>query len=162
MWPGSQRRLSTRWSPSTREISSRYGLSPTTVAFLHALGHDMVHLADQGLERLPDSGIVGKARQEGRIVLVYDFGFGELVAASGATLPSVIICRRRNVHPDRVNGALQSILSQHGEALSTVRWLVSQRGRYGCGVCCSAHGKRPMLAVVSPVSGEGAGLGKAT
>ena len=93
------------------------GISPKTVAFLHALGHDAVHLSDQGLERLPDPGIVEKARQEGRIVLVHDLGFGELVAASGARLPSVITFRLRNMHPDRVNGALQSVLSQHGEAL---------------------------------------------
>ena len=66
------------------------GISPKTVAFLHALGHDAVHLSDQELERLPDSGIVEKARQEGRIMLVHDLGFGELVAAGGATLPSVI------------------------------------------------------------------------
>jgi Domain of unknown function (DUF5615) len=44
------------------------GISPTTVAFLHALGHDAMHLADQGLERLPDPGIVEKARQEERIL----------------------------------------------------------------------------------------------
>jgi len=87
------------------------------VAFPHALGHDAVHLSDQGLGRLPDPGIVEKARQEGRIVLVHDLGFGELVAASGTTLPSVITFRLRNMHPDRVNSALQSILSQHGEAL---------------------------------------------
>ena len=87
------------------------------MAFPHALGHDAVHLSDQGLERLPDPGIVEKARQEGRIVLVHDLGFGELVAASGTTLPSVITFRLRNMHPDRVNSALQSILSQHGEAL---------------------------------------------
>jgi predicted nuclease of predicted toxin-antitoxin system len=78
------------------------------------LGHDAVHLSEQGLERLTDSGIVKKARQEGRIVLVHDLGFGELVAASGATLPSVITFRLRNMHPDRVHGALHSILSQHG------------------------------------------------
>jgi predicted nuclease of predicted toxin-antitoxin system len=93
------------------------GISPKTVAFLYALGHDAVHLSEQGLERLPDPSIVEKARQEGRIILVHDLGFGELVAASGARLPSVITFRLRNMHPDRVNGALQSILSQHGEAL---------------------------------------------
>ena len=93
------------------------GISPKTVAFLHVLGHDAVHLSDQGLERLPDQGIVEKARQEQRIVLVHDLGFGELVAGSGATLPSVITFRLRNMHPDRVNSALHSILSQHGEAL---------------------------------------------
>ena len=93
------------------------GISPKIVVFLHALGHDAVHLSDQGLERLPDPGIVEKARQEGRVVLVHDLGFGELIAASGATLPSMITFRLRNMHPDRVNGALQSILSQQGEAL---------------------------------------------
>jgi predicted nuclease of predicted toxin-antitoxin system len=93
------------------------GISPKTVVFLRTLGHDAVHLSDQGLERLSDPGIVEKARQEGRVVLVHDLGFGELVAASGARLPSVITFRLRNMHPDRVNSALYSILSQHGEAL---------------------------------------------
>ena len=49
-------------------------------------------------------------------MLVRDLGFGELVAASGTSLPSVITFRLRNTPPDRVNGALHSILSQHGEA----------------------------------------------
>jgi predicted nuclease of predicted toxin-antitoxin system len=93
------------------------GISPKTVAFLHALGHDAVHFSDQGLERLSDPGIVEKAREEGRIVLVHDLGCGELVAASGARLPSVITFRLRNMHPDCVNSALQSVISQHGEAL---------------------------------------------
>ena len=93
------------------------GISPKTVAFLRSLGHDAVHLSDQGLERLPDPGIVEKAQQEGRVLLVHDLAFGELVAAGGAALPSVITFRLRNMHPDRVNGALQSILSQHGDAL---------------------------------------------
>jgi len=65
----------------------------------------------------PAHGGAVAARQEGRIVLVHDLGFGELVAASGTTLPSVITFRPRNMYPDRVNGVLQSILSQHGEAL---------------------------------------------
>ena len=76
-----------------------------------------MHLSEQGLERLPDPGIVEKARQEGRIVLVHDLGFGELVAASKARLPSVIMFRLRNMNPDCVNSALQSIISQHEEAL---------------------------------------------
>jgi predicted nuclease of predicted toxin-antitoxin system len=93
------------------------GMSPKTMAFLQALGHDAVHLSDQGLARLPDPGMVEKARQEGRRVLVHDLGCGELVAASGATLPNVITFRRRNMPPDRMDSALQSMLSQHGEAL---------------------------------------------
>ena len=62
-----------------------------------------------------------KACQEERIKLGHDLGFGEVVAASGARLPSVITFRCRNMHPDRVHGALQSILSQHGEAIERLR-----------------------------------------
>jgi predicted nuclease of predicted toxin-antitoxin system len=58
------------------------GIPLKTVAFLHTLGHDAVHLADQGLERLPDRDIVAKARQEGRILLAHDLGFGELPVSS--------------------------------------------------------------------------------
>jgi predicted nuclease of predicted toxin-antitoxin system len=93
------------------------GTSPKTTAFLHALGYDAAHLIDQGLERLLDHDIVAKARQEGRILLVHDLGFGELLAASGAALPSVITFRLRNMHPERVNSAPARILRQHGEAL---------------------------------------------
>jgi predicted nuclease of predicted toxin-antitoxin system len=61
--------------------------------------------------------MVAKARQEGRILLVHDLGFGELLAASGSTLPSVITFRLRNMRPERVNNALERILAQHGGAL---------------------------------------------
>jgi predicted nuclease of predicted toxin-antitoxin system len=134
------------------------GIAPTTVAFLQALGHDAVHLADQGLERLPDPGIVEKARQADRILLVHDLGFGELVAASGATLPPVITFRLRNMYPDRVNGALQSVLSRHGEALEHGAMVRCHRGA-GTGASSSA---RPLtrgqcLRLPPLCSGKGAG-----
>ena len=43
------------------------GISIKTGAFLQALGHDAVHLSEQGLEQLSDQAIVQKARQEERI-----------------------------------------------------------------------------------------------
>jgi predicted nuclease of predicted toxin-antitoxin system len=64
------------------------GISPQTVTFLQTLGHDAVHLSDQDLERLPDRDILEKARQEGRIFLAHDLGFGELVAARGLFCPA--------------------------------------------------------------------------
>jgi predicted nuclease of predicted toxin-antitoxin system len=66
------------------------GISPKTVAFLRTLDHDATHLQEQGLERLPDSAILAKAREEARILLTHDLDFGELIAASGACLPSVM------------------------------------------------------------------------
>jgi predicted nuclease of predicted toxin-antitoxin system len=93
------------------------GISPQTAAFLSSLGHDTVHLHALGLDRLQDRAILEKARQEGRILLTHDLDFGELIAATGARLPSVIVFRLRYVQPETVNRYLQSIISQHGEAL---------------------------------------------
>ena len=88
------------------------GISPKTVSFLCDLGYDAVHLHSQSLDRLPDSDILRKAREEGRILLTHDLDFGELVAASRARLPSVITFRLRNMHPDRVNRYMRIIVTQ--------------------------------------------------
>lgn len=93
------------------------GISPNTVSFLRGLGHDAVHLHEQGLDRLQDSVILEKAREEGRTLLTHDLDFGELIAASGARLPSIVVFRLRNMRPGRVNRYLNGIISQHGEAL---------------------------------------------
>jgi predicted nuclease of predicted toxin-antitoxin system len=94
------------------------GISPKTAALLRTLGHDAMHLQEQGLERLPDPAILAKALEEKRILLTHDLGFGELVAASGARLPSVIIFRLRNMHPDSVNHYLMHILPCYSAELA--------------------------------------------
>jgi len=48
------------------------GVSMTTVDALRQAGEDVVHLRDEGLHRLPDNHILGKARREQRIVLTFD------------------------------------------------------------------------------------------
>jgi predicted nuclease of predicted toxin-antitoxin system len=93
------------------------GISPKSVTFLQSLGHDAVHLHEQGLDRLEDSTILEKARNEGRVLLTHDLDFGELMAASGAQLPSVVIFRLRNMRPERVNRHLKEIVSQHRYSL---------------------------------------------
>lgn len=89
------------------------GISPKTVAFLNDLGHDASHLHEYGLDRLPDADILQKARNEKSIVLTHDLDFGELVAASGARLPSVVIFRLRNMKPAQVNSYLRRIIHQY-------------------------------------------------
>ena len=93
------------------------GISPNTVAMLRGLGYDALHLHEQGLDRLQDPLILQKARDEGRILLTHDLDFGELIAASGARLPTIVVFRLRNMHPERVNRYLDGILNQHAEAL---------------------------------------------
>jgi len=93
------------------------GISPKTVDFLNALQHDATHVHDQELDSAPDSVILKKAREERRILLTHDLDFGELLAASGTVSPSVIIFRLRNMHPDRVNTSLDSIINKHAALL---------------------------------------------
>lgn len=93
------------------------GISPKTVAFLRDSGQDAVHLLDEDLGKLADPDILTKARQEGRVLLTHDLDFGDLLAASGAALPSVVIFRLRNIRPEQVNRYVQAVLGEHGEML---------------------------------------------
>ena len=89
------------------------GISPKTVDFLRDLGHDALHLHDRGLDRLPDPAVLGEALDEQRVLLTHDLDFGELMAASGDNLPSVVIFRLRNMQPRHVNHYLHGIIAHH-------------------------------------------------
>ncbi|CAN1208918.1 hypothetical protein TUMEXPCC7403_01755 [Tumidithrix helvetica PCC 7403] len=51
------------------------GISPRTIALLRERGYDAVHLVEQNLERMPDSSILEKARQEEQILLTVERQF---------------------------------------------------------------------------------------
>lgn len=93
------------------------GISAKTVSFLKAHGHKAVHLHDQRLDRMMDGDILNKALSEERIVLTHDLDFGDLMAAKGWHLPSVIIFRLHNMKPEQVNRHLSEIVSRHGDML---------------------------------------------
>lgn len=98
-----------------REISGRHGVSMSTAASLREAGHDAVHLRDKGLLKMEDPDILQKARTEDRIVLTFDLDFGDLLAASGEKLPSVIIFRLRNQTPSSVRPRLFEIIWRASE-----------------------------------------------
>ncbi|NCO91504.1 MAG: hypothetical protein COS65_08040 [Armatimonadetes bacterium CG06_land_8_20_14_3_00_66_21] len=105
------------------------GLSPRTVAFLRQFGHDAVHLHEERLDRVRDPEILAKAECERRILLTHDLDFGELIAASGASLPSVVLFRLRNMHPGRVNMHLQRAIDHHEKALLEGAAVTIEEGR---------------------------------
>lgn len=88
-----------------------------------------MHLREQGLERLADAAVLAKAREEGFILLTHDLDFGELIAASGARLPSVIVFRLRNMRPENVNGYLRLIIEEYAETLKKGAILSVTEGR---------------------------------
>jgi predicted nuclease of predicted toxin-antitoxin system len=73
------------------------GISPHVVEELRQKGHNATHLLDEGLYRMTDGDILEKARQEKCVLLTHDLDFGELLAASGGNLPSVIIFRLKDM-----------------------------------------------------------------
>ncbi len=93
------------------------GISPKAIDFLGTLGYSATHLNDLDLNTLPGPDILKKAREDGYVLLTHDLGFGELVAATKGSLPSVVIFRLRNMHPDRVNHYLHKILEKYKESL---------------------------------------------
>ncbi|MFZ5820306.1 MAG: DUF5615 family PIN-like protein [Chloroflexota bacterium] len=93
------------------------GISPRVVEELRQMGHDAVHLVEQGWNRMVDGDILQKARQEDRIVLTHDLDFGELLAASGGTLPSVILFRLKDMRPANVSKHLFGVIHQQSDAL---------------------------------------------
>ena len=94
------------------------GISPRSVAFLRDRGAEAVHLHELGLDRMSDAEVVQKARREGYSVLTHDLDFAELVALSGAELPSVVIFRLRNMRPNNVNRYLEVLVTEHETALN--------------------------------------------
>jgi predicted nuclease of predicted toxin-antitoxin system len=64
-----------------------------------------------------DAEILQKARAEGSVLLTHDLDFGDLLAASGESLPSVVTFRLRNMKPDKVIERLTWILSNCERAL---------------------------------------------
>jgi predicted nuclease of predicted toxin-antitoxin system len=94
------------------------GISPRVVEELRRKEHDAIHLIEEGLNRMPDGEILRKARLENRILLTHDLDFGELLAASGGELPSVIIFRLKDMRAPNVSKHLFSIINQQTEALN--------------------------------------------
>ena len=70
--------------------------SPELVWRLSAVGHDVVHVRDLGLGEASDAYILEVARSADRIVVSGDTDFGDLLARSNASGPSVILLRRQD------------------------------------------------------------------
>jgi len=86
------------------------GVAQSTGRYLTSRGHDVVHLSEQGLERLPDDRVVAKAKDEERIIVTHDLDFGRIVALSGRSVPSIVTLRLADMTPKHVNSALEIVL----------------------------------------------------
>jgi predicted nuclease of predicted toxin-antitoxin system len=73
---------------------------------LKAAGHDAVHVAEIGLTSADDQVILGRARDQDRVLVSCDHDFVQLLFASGDTRPSVILVREVDALPSAALAAL--------------------------------------------------------
>jgi predicted nuclease of predicted toxin-antitoxin system len=105
------------------------GISPRCIVFLRGLGFEAFHLHELNLDRLPDAEIVKKAEHEGYIILTHDLDFGELLAISGANVPSTVIFRLQDMRPNNVNQYLKILITEHCSALDEGAIFAVSEGR---------------------------------
>jgi predicted nuclease of predicted toxin-antitoxin system len=84
---------------------------------LEARGHAWRHVADVGLQKADDSIVLEAAKQVGEVILTHDLDYGTLLAFSGDVRPSVVIFRRRNVHPKALFEAMMKSWAELAPAL---------------------------------------------
>ena len=106
------------------------GVSLRVVDWLRRRGDDVVHLRDQGLQRMPDGEIFAKAIAEGRVVLTFDLDFGEIVAHLRARSTSVVVFRLRDARPERVISRLELVLAESCTALDRGAVVSVEDGRH--------------------------------
>jgi hypothetical protein len=76
-------------------------------------------LQERGLDTLADREILQLAITEKRIIVTHDLDFTDLLAASAAILPSVVIFRLRNMRPERVLVRLLAVINNFEADLQT-------------------------------------------
>jgi len=106
------------------------GVSVSTAQMLRGLGHDVLHLSEQLLHRLPDDEILALARQDGRVILTFDLDFGDLLAAGSHPLPSVILFRLRDQTPPSVAPRLVALIAERKDDLEAGALVIVEDNRY--------------------------------
>lgn len=110
-------------------------ISMATVHALRAAGEEVIHLRDEGLQTMPDEQILRKAIHEERIILTCDLDFGELLAASGGTVPSVVLFRTRNQTPNAITPGYFRCYKCAPPNLRPVRSSSLRMAVSGCAAC---------------------------
>lgn len=106
------------------------GVSLRVVEWLRSRGEDVVHLGEQGLQRMPNGEIFIKATAEDRVVLTFDLDFGEIVALSRGARTSVVVFRLRDTRTEHVIARLERVLAESSPALAQGAVVIAEDSRH--------------------------------
>ena len=105
-------------------------ISSKVVSWLRSVNHDVVHLREQGLQRLADNKVFQKACKEERILLTFDLDFGEIVTGTRGTRTSVILFRLHNASPEAVVYLLETVIKEASNVLEQGAIVIVEDTRY--------------------------------
>jgi predicted nuclease of predicted toxin-antitoxin system len=91
-------------------------LSPEWGGVLAESGWEAIHWTDVGRPTAPDCELMRWAREFGCVVFTHDLDFGALLAATGATGPSVVPMRCEDTRPVSMGDSVIDALRAHEEA----------------------------------------------
>jgi predicted nuclease of predicted toxin-antitoxin system len=106
------------------------GVSRALAGELRHREHDVLHLSEEGLHRLPDDEILRFAQRERRVILTFDLDFGDLLAAGAFSLPSVVIFRLLDQTPASVTPKLLHLLSERAQEIEEGAIVIVEDRRY--------------------------------
>jgi predicted nuclease of predicted toxin-antitoxin system len=106
------------------------GVHRLVVDWLDDQGHDVAHLSDLGLHKLPDPQIFEKAVTEDRVVLTFDLDFGEITAYAKGKRAGVVLFRLHNTRAHHVIGRLSRVLADSSAALEEGAIVIVEEGRH--------------------------------
>jgi len=105
------------------------GVSQSVVEWLRSEGYDAVHLRDKGLQRLPDPEVFTEGLKEGRVLITFDLGFGEIVVSARQGV-SVVVYRLHDTRASHQVGRLRSVLNVVSEDLERGAVVVIEEERH--------------------------------
>ena len=106
------------------------GVAWRIVEWLRSIGHDVKHLREEGLKKLPDKDIFSKADSEQRIILTFDLDFGEIAAFSKTANVCAVIFRLHNTRTPHVIDRLATILSSCTKELKSGAIIIVEESRH--------------------------------
>lgn len=82
-------------------------------------GHDALHVGAIGLGGASDDQVLAAAKRDGGILVTADTDFGDLLALSGESQPSVVLLRRPGRRPEERAEAIRAAFETVGDRLES-------------------------------------------
>jgi predicted nuclease of predicted toxin-antitoxin system len=104
-------------------------LSPSLAEWLVKQGHEAVHALELGMARAPDTLILERARDEGRVVITADLDFPRLLASAQSDGPGLILFRGGDHSEQEAKEGLQRALETIPETDLPNSIVILEKGR---------------------------------